>query len=353
MNRLSFKATLLVVVLLALAGCAKSGSRATKEEKITGRPEDPPVNLEAQWISSNRYTFRIEITSCSAAPRANSPKPVPQETTIAQDYVVTVTNTMPNGSRGLDLELRTLQLEMSLGDNLTTTYDSENRVIGTFGDPTAEALQNIVGAHLRYVLSASNTVIRLDGIKELTDRVLGGNTRNSAASICRRYFNAPYFKQLVELNALPPDAVRVGDSWPMRRELSYSSAGAVARIDVTCTFKGWQQREKRKCALLEFTGAIKPPRPEGRLARIVGAPDVSGSLTGKTWFDPESGFATETITDQTLTYQSTARRPRGADTNAPPTTFMTTQRQRVRIKLLETGPTAPADTGQSGVAPGK
>ncbi len=353
MNRLRFKVTLLVALLLTLAGCAKSGPRAKKEEKITGRPGDPPVTLETQWISSNRYTFRIEITSCSTAPRANSPKPVAQETTIAQDYVVTVTNTMPNGSRGLDLELRTLQLEMSVGDNLTTTYDSENRVIGTFGDPTAEALQNIVGAHLRYLLSASNTVTRLDGIKELNDRVLSGNARNSAASILRRYFNAPYFKQLVEMNALPTDAVRVGDSWPMRRELSYSSAGAVARIEVTCAFKGWQQREKRNCALLEFAGAIKPPRPENQRARIVGAPDASGSLTGKTWFDPESGFAIETLTDQTLTYQSTARRPRGADTNAPPIAFMTTQRQRVRIRLLEVGPAVPADTGQPAVAPTK
>ena len=353
MNRPSLKAAVLVALLLTLTGCAKSGPRATREEKITGRPEDPPVTFEAQWISSNRYTFRIVTTSCSAAPRANSLKPVPQETTIAQDYVVTVTNTMPDGSRGLDLELRTLQLEMSLGDNFTTTYDSENRVIGTFGDPTAEALQNIVGAHLRYVLSASNTVMRLDGIKELNDRVLSGNKRNSAGSIVRRYFNASYFKQLVEMNALPTGPLRVGDSWPMRRELSYSSAGAVARIDVTCTFKGWQQREKRKCALLEFTGAIKPPRPEDRPARIVGARDVSGNLIGKTWFDPESGFAIETITDQTLTYQSTVRRPRGADTNAPPTTFMTTQRQRVSIKLLEVGPTAPADTGPSAVAPAK
>src|SRR5713101_8160299 len=98
MNRLSLEVTLLVALLLTSAGCAKSGSRATKEEKITGRPGDPPVTLEAQWISSNRYTFRIEITSCSTAPRANSPKPVPQETMIAQDYVVTVTNTTANGS---------------------------------------------------------------------------------------------------------------------------------------------------------------------------------------------------------------------------------------------------------------
>ncbi len=320
---------------------------------MTGRPGDPPVTLEAKWISSNRYTFRIEITSCSEAPRVNSPKPVPQETTIAQDYVVTVTNTMPNGAHGLGLELRTLQLEMSLGDNLTTTYDSENRVIGTFGDPTAEALQYIVGAHLRYLLSPSNTVMRLDGIKELGDRILSGNTRNSAGSIFRRYFNAPYFKQLVEMNALPTDAVRIGDSWPMRRELSYSSAGAVVRLDVTCTFRGWQQHEQRQCALLEFTGAIKPQGPQDQRVRIVGPPGVSGSLAGKTWFDPESGCATESIMDHTLTYQSTARRPRGANTNAPPPTFMTTQRQRVRIKLLDAGPTAPGNFSQPEVAPAK
>jgi len=88
---------------------------------------------------------------------------------------------------------------------------------------------------------------------------------------------------------------------------------------------------------VEFSGTVKPRNatapPKGSILSTV----ENGSVTGKSWFDPELGMVVESLSDQTASSKGTIRWRRAA-TNAPPQSFTSTLHQHASIKLLEVEP---------------
>jgi hypothetical protein len=114
-------------------------------------------------------------------------------------------------------------------------------------------------------------------------------------------------------------------------------------IDLNYTFKGWEQREKRKCVALDFTGtmASKGEAPAPGVGPMGMTMKVeSGKLSGKTWFDPDLGHPVEIAINQDMIMLMTIPTPgmRGK-TNAaqPPVSQSVTNhtKQNVVIKLVE------------------
>src|SRR6185436_1604452 len=162
--------------------------------------------------------------------------------------------------------------------------------------------EKLKGVKFAFKVSAGNKITGSDGLRNLTDRLGGGNGRGGGRDLSggaiARLFDPKVFRRLIEMNALPGQPVRIGETWTVKQDINDGMGGNLP-VEVTYTFKGWQNHDERHCARLEFAGAIKPPAPE-RNNRRAGAggggnPTIEGgSLKGTTWFDPELALVVET-----------------------------------------------------------
>jgi len=341
MKRTFILASLLVTIVAAglVAGCSKSGVRAgsRKDGRITGSPSDPAVAFIAQWAPSNRYVFRSEISTFAEVPRQGQAKPVPQESTLGLDYVITVSNVNSNGSKSLELEITSVQFESTMGETMLISYDSMNKVVGTDGNAMAERFEKIIGSKITFQLSASNKISNVRGISEITNKLYNGGTAR-AQTLVRRLFTPQYLRHLIDLIVLPADPVRIKDSWSGQMALNSGPLIGGITGDVTYTFRGWQEHDQRKCALVEFTGTVKPRgKPGGPIANNM----ENGTINGKTWFDPELGIVVESISDQAATSKGSIKWRR-AGTNAPPQSYTSNFRQHTSIKLVDVEVNKPA-----------
>ena len=118
---------------------------------------------------------------------------------------------------------------------------------------------------------------------------------------------------------LPKDPVKVGASWVVTRQAGAASGGASSPLEVTYEFRGWQKKDGTNCARLDFKGEFKPnavantvvPTNLGglrRAAKMASAPKVEGTMTGQSWYSPDTGLAVETSYDQTTTVTATTVR---------------------------------------------
>jgi hypothetical protein len=348
-QRLLFLASCTTLCMVLLEGCSKSTSDdAGKDGPITGRRSDPPAVLKAGWKPGHRYTLRMD--SLQTVTLNFGPQPTIQETEVSQDWALVVTNA-PGGGQGVDLEIQALVVNSQFGDRVVYRFDSLNKATPNEG-PGVELLQRVIGGHVRFLLDSNNSVVKVEGIKELIDRAQGDQgsgaadqRRNWMGGTLERVFNADYFKQLIDLSALPASAVRIGDTWTRQREIDVGMVGRVA-VNTTNTLRGWQEREGRKCARLEFRGvlAMKTGQAEGVLA-LAGLGIQDGRLSGKSWFDPAIGLPIETTLEQSCMIVGSLpnfgrRNNPGQGTNSAPRKVSSPWRQTVTLKLEEAKATA-------------
>ena len=361
-----------LLLALAFSGCNHS---AVKEPSITGKSRDGTVAMQAAWPMGNRLIYRVETVTSSDVPRKNTAKIIHAEFTLGQDLAFSVTNTAPDGSRILQMEILSVQMENARDDGVTLSFDSNNKVMQVEDNELVNRLKKLVGLKLQFHLSPSNKVMRVDGAKELNNRASGGGgpVRGLAGSVVNRHFNPQFYKEIVEMGMLPKNPVKVGDAWTVARDGGGGALpGGSGVMEVTATFRGWQRHDGTNCARIDFSGKARPGATEqtnqsfvGRVVASAVSPNVTeGFLTGRSWFDPGLSLVVETIYDQSITTKANPGRATKttrstndvttgqseALTNAPPGTnppppnvvnvsnATTTTRQHTSVKLLEVEP---------------
>jgi hypothetical protein len=97
-----------------------------------------------------------------------------------------------------------------------------------------------------------------------------------------------YFKQMAHFgDTLPGRRVNAGESWPSKTDVIMGPMGTVT-IDLTHTFKGWDQRNNKRMALLESSGTITGKGEQGAGPMGMSAVIDDGMMKGKSWFDPKA-----------------------------------------------------------------
>jgi len=345
--------TLLVWIGLGflLAGCGGRDNGET-EAPIKGRPSDPPVALRAEWKPDRRYLLRVEAQQTLELPFPPGSRTA-QDTLIQQDYSVTVTNAEA-GRKGLELEVAALAVQAHFGDQVVLRFDSMNPAVPNEG-PGVDVLQRVVGGKIRFLLGPDGQVEKTSGLEELLGQNPNGGNRGPAwrgnlmGGGLQRLYGEDYLKQIVEVGALPPGPVRVGDTWTRRRELEVGLVGRVAAV-TTNTFRGWQVREGRSCARIDFAGTLtlKTNIASGGLP-LSGLSLEEGRVSGKAWFEPSLGLPLAAEMEQSCRIAGTLpnlgrRGPAGVQgTNAGPLSFSTPWRQSVTlaITVASNAPSAP------------
>ena len=268
------------------------------------------------------------------------------QTTLAHEYAIGVTNDPATGLRGLDLELLSIEMEEIAGDRTFINYDSQNRVIGTAGNPAAEQLQKLVGGHVRYLLTLPDQHVKEEkGLDELLARVNSG-AKNGAKGgkkwvsgpVTRQTSALESFKQMLALTALPEKEFRVGDSWPAEFKSDDSLGGAIS-IHATNTFRGWQDHDRKKCARIELSGVVTPRRTNSvdqldKAALRRGMIFDTATISGVCWLDPAAAFPTEVIHEQSFS-RAGAFGSQKKGTNAVPQRFTSQSRQTISFKLID------------------
>ena len=338
----------LCAALACGAGCKKAGtdskssSPAESSSESAGAGAGEAVTLRAKWPVGNRYSQRMEVNGDTQTHMAQSPKPMQQKVTMSQEYSITVLAERPKGGRELELEFEAAEIDVTMNGKPVVNLDTKAEAGPTETAKSGMAgFREIVGAKLKFLLDESNRVEKVEGIKEFTAKATAGSNPQGRATM-QSMFNEEYFKQMVESQrSLPPKPVKIGESWPVKTELTVPVLGIMS-IDLNYTLKGWEVREKRKCAVIDFAGTMTSKgAPNAAAAPAAMSMSVeNGKLSGKTWFDPDLGSTIETSVHQDMVLHMTMPVPRRRETNATPQAAATQSitnntKQNVVIKLVD------------------
>jgi hypothetical protein len=189
----------------------------------------------------------------------------------------------------------------------------------------------IPGSTLRLGLTAEGTVREVIGHSAWLATVVGKEPGPEGELISQQ-FSESFVQQLADFGrAFPPGLVAVGQSWPYRTEVR---AGALGKIvaDTTVSLARWEDHEQHRFAVLESKGTLKgvpdPDTPGDALLSL-----EEGSVSGRSWFDPELGALVESVVEQTMRLSGEAAAPPGVISSGA--TFITEIGQRVTVKLVQ------------------
>jgi hypothetical protein len=114
--------------------------------------------------------------------------------------------------------------------------------------------------------------------------------------------------------------------------------GAVT-VDLICTFKGWDERNNRKLALIESVGTINAKGEPGGGPMGASINIDNGKWSGQSWFDPERFQVVETVVDQHMKVRmSMPQRPGpGGPAPAGGMTITNVMTQKVTFKVAPEG----------------
>ena len=334
------KNVFLFILSLALAsffsGCKKSepadsGGVSPGAEKNAPGKSGQSVELKVKWSVGNRYVYRIDIDQAVRTKIPQMPKPVQQDITMAQTYALSVLAETNNGGRQLELEFLSQEFEVKMGEQTMMSFDSKGDASGDKQNPLAGPFRRMIGSRLTLILDSDNKVESVQGFDEWTDLVTS-NSPPEAKGMISGIYNEDYVKQIADYTKwLPTKPIAIGDKWPSKVEVPAGPMGKLL-LEANSTFKGWEEHDKRRCAMIESSGSLKslPGQQAGPMGKM--AID-KGKTKGKNWFDPELGAVVETASEQTMSMKIDLPGQPGGKQAAQP--FSSDITQKVTVKLVE------------------
>ena len=290
------------------AGCSKSQKTAVSSAGSANPPNvapaiDAPVELKIKWQLHKKYFFRMETIQSW---EATAPKPQDsQKVTLGMnhEYAVTVLNTLADGGRELELEFTAQKMFYQMGGIPMLDFDSAQTTDQDAGNPVAPVLRKLLGARIRCFTDANGKLVKTDGFKELMGRMAKGQP--DVRAMLEQFFNEQNFRQLVDFAAdLQPDGpLKIGETWKVHTEMPDPVGIMIMNMD--CTLKNWEPLQGRQCVRFEYQGQVSSmPASVSQVNPVV---IDDGSVSGKSWFDPDLGMMVNSGTEQHMTVKSNAQ----------------------------------------------
>lgn len=295
------------IVCVWAAGCSKSkeSANAPAGGASGGIQTEPsgPVTMRLKWQPGRQYDQEMTMAQTSKMSEPGVAQTVDQTMNMIQRYSITALRTTTNGGMELELKFTGQQVNGTFNGRTVLDFDSARPESQDGKNPAAPLFRKMIGVRIKYVLDANGKVVQIEGLQDALKQMSAGDPQ--AEALMKGLLSEETIKQWVERGeGLPGKPVKVGDSWPVKIELKNAQAGTV-KMEMTYTFKGWQEHDGHKCALLDFTGTITS-HPG---ASSTNAPQITmdnGKISGKTWFDPDQGMVLETTSEQGLTLKTSA-----------------------------------------------
>jgi len=286
-----------VALVAPLSGCKK------KEEAAAGASGDQPAaeapaaaeptfEFKTKWPVGNRYTYRVDSTVEMEGTLPNRPDPV-KFSTVGQtaEFALSVLTNREGGVTELELEYLSEKMDVrSLQASIS--FDSKSPSKKDLGNPMVIALKKLPGLKVKYLTDATGKIDKVEDHAELAKKTLQGVATSARPMLTSLISEDNLKRQATLIEAMPEKAVKAGDSWPYTDAAPISGLGQ-ASITAQYTFKEFQQRAERKCALFEFSGTFEIKQGPARTAMTL----EDGKVSGQTWFDAELGGVVESSTE--------------------------------------------------------
>jgi hypothetical protein len=268
MRTLSFILLLCAMAAGALSsGCSKSRNAATPsgnsaDSSAVSPTADGPAEMGIKWEVGKKYSMRMELDQTVKTEVPNQPQPVIQEVKLTQDFNITALKELDNGGRQLELTFENQTINVSLGNRSVLSFDSTQTPEQDAVNSAAPILRTMIGARIQYLTDAAGKVDKVEGVDELLNR-LAATGRPQEQAMLKPMFTEDTLRRYVSFaEAMPGHAVTVGDSWPLKMDVS-SSIGVLA-LNLKYTFKNWEQHGGRRCAHIEVKGDISRSATSGK-----------------------------------------------------------------------------------------
>jgi hypothetical protein len=306
--------TLCLAVSAFLPACSKSKNTAsTANNNSAGNPSGADsaapaggaTDLKIKWATGKTYSMEMDLSQNSEINIPNRQQPMKQVLKYIQDFHYAPGKDLDDGGRQVELEFDSSSFNFSQNGRVMINFDSTQKTPLAANNPATQVgavMKAMLGVPLEYNFGADGTVEKIDGIDALQNRIDAAASPQQRQQM-QQMFSEGTLKQYGSIGqSLPDHPVNVGDTWTVDRDIT--TPAGVMTINLTYTFKGWQQFDGRNCAHLVATGDITSKSPS---MQVAGATiDVqSGTVTGDDWFDPALGMLVALNSDQDMTMKIT------------------------------------------------
>lgn len=288
MKTIAPKTIAAAAALLALAaGCSQKAA-----------DPGPPISMKMKWTVGKTYDELLSMTQKSVTSAPGSGESMDQAMNMTAEFSLTASKARPAGGSELQMLFTNMKMETKMGAT-SLSFDSRQDAKNDAGNPMAPMLRKMIGAHISYLTDADGKVDQIVGYQEFIDQIAGDNAAMGA--MVKSMYSEDSLKQMgVNAQGLPDKPVKIGDSWPFHQDIPAGPAGTL-QLDMTVTFKGWEEHAGHHCAVLESRGQLKSKPGGGNSAMSVVVD--KGTSEGTMWFDPGLGNVVDNVVDQTMNFK--------------------------------------------------
>jgi len=266
-----------------------------------------PAELKLKWEMGKTYTMEMSLNQNSEIDIPDRPQPMEQVMKLSEGYHFLPVKDLDNGGHQVELDFDSEALELSENGRDMINFDSTKNATIAPNDPAAPVaavMRAMLGVPLDYTFGADGLVEKIDGTDALQSRINAAAGPQQRAQM-QQMFSKDTLKQYASFGeSLPDHPVNIGDTWTVNRDLT--TPAGVMTINMTYTFKDWQQVNGHNCAHMVATGDIATKAASIAMAGV--KVDIqSGTISGDDWFDPALGMMVALNSDQDLTMKITAR----------------------------------------------
>jgi hypothetical protein len=296
----------LAVVGAGLAGCSKPKDVATRAGNITTEAANDPVNMKLKWAMGKRYDHKMTMNMTTEMQVPRKEKPVNMEVTMGESFAITPTKSSPDGSSELQVTFTGLKAESKAAGKSQFSFDTDNDPKQDGQNPMAPIIRKMLTGQLNFETNTNGKVTKILNYEEFIANIAGKD--NQMKNMLRSMLNEDVVKHMGQ--GLPDHPVKINDHWDIATDVKFGPMGNM-KLAMTYTFKGWQQHDGRKCAVLGFEGGLSG-KPTGG-AGPMGMSIDKCTMLGDDWYDPDTGMIVDVISEQTMEMKMGG----GASKNAP------------------------------------
>lgn len=313
-------AILLGIGLSLVVGCgdkkpapkaAPAAKPADAKPAEAPKPKEPATELKVKWEAGKRYLLRDETSTESSVKAPNMPEPIKTVMNNSRELALTVLKDRPEGGQEIEIEFVGNKIENKMGDRTVASFNSADDPKMDRTNMIAKLHRKVVGAKFTMVTDVAGQVEKVEGVSNLVRKITLGLDKNSA-TLLKAQFNDESLKKMGLANdGLPKQAVAPGDSWTNQFDVPLMN-GIVAKFTVQSTLKGYEERDKKRCAVIKNTGSAQINAGTGPQAAAIQFDNVK--LDGETLLDPEKNLLVSANNEIKMEMKVTA----GAQQNVVP-----------------------------------
>ena len=295
-----------------------------------------PVEMKIKWTTGKRYVERLSLDADVDVAAAGQPEQKGQ-LNFTQGLTLSVLKDRDGGGKELEAELQDTTINAKMNGATMFSYDINQPPQNGMVPPQVVAVvQKLKGSKLKFLTDAEGKIESVEGIEDLVQRLASAADPNAKPEDILKNLPAEATANLKDsfanMSGLPDKPVKIGDTWSPKLD-AMKAMPEGAQFNYVYTFKGWEQHNNKRCALIEMAGdfgmnpdAATPP----------GMPAIKARLSGKIWFDPEAGMVVESSMKPDINLNMAAMGPGGT-----PSGTAITLRLTVDLKQLEVADLAP------------